>query len=72
MTGKKNPNTRLAAAMRFPISISAAPNELLIRAQLSHTVRIILKPKKLKQSEIGKPGIDQGEVSKLMNGSITC
>jgi predicted XRE-type DNA-binding protein len=44
-------------------------DELLTRAQLGHTVRLILKAKKLKQREIGKLlDIDQAEVSKLMNG----
>jgi predicted XRE-type DNA-binding protein len=42
---------------------------LLTRAQLGHSVRIILEQKKLKQREIaGLLGIDQAEVSKLMNG----
>ena len=44
-------------------------DELLTRAQLGHTVRLILKARKLKQREIGELlGIDQAEVSKLMNG----
>ncbi|MGO9271990.1 MAG: helix-turn-helix domain-containing protein [Terriglobia bacterium] len=44
-------------------------DELLTRAQLGHTVRLILKARKLKQREIAKLlGIDQAEVSKLMNG----
>jgi predicted XRE-type DNA-binding protein len=44
-------------------------DELLTRAQLGHTVRLILKARKLKQREIAElPGIDQAEVSKLMNG----
>jgi predicted XRE-type DNA-binding protein len=34
---------------------------------------MILEAKKLKQREIGKLlGIDQAEVSKLMNGQFTC
>jgi predicted XRE-type DNA-binding protein len=44
-------------------------DELLTRAQLGHSVRMILEKKKLKQREIaGLLGIDQAEVSKLMNG----
>jgi len=44
-------------------------DELLTRAQLGHTVRLILKARKLKQREIAKLlDIDQAEVSKLMNG----
>lgn len=42
---------------------------LLIRAQLGHSVRTILEKKKLKQREITMLlGINQAEVSKLMNG----
>jgi predicted XRE-type DNA-binding protein len=44
-------------------------DELLTRAQLGHTVRVILKARKLKQREIARLlDIDQAEVSKLMNG----
>jgi predicted XRE-type DNA-binding protein len=44
-------------------------DELLTRAQLGHSVRMILEKKKLKQREIARLlGIDQAEVSKLMNG----
>jgi predicted XRE-type DNA-binding protein len=44
-------------------------DELLTRAQLGHSVRMILEKKKLKQREIAALlGIDQAEVSKLMNG----
>jgi predicted XRE-type DNA-binding protein len=44
-------------------------DELLTRAQLGHSVRMILTKKKLKQREITVLlGIDQAEVSKLMNG----
>jgi predicted XRE-type DNA-binding protein len=43
--------------------------ELLTRAQLGYTVRMILSKKKLRQREIATLlGIDQAEVSKLMNG----
>ncbi len=44
-------------------------DELLTRARLGHTVRLILKTRKLKQREIAMLlDIDQAEVSKLMNG----
>lgn len=43
--------------------------ELLLRAQLGHAVRMILKERKLKQREISDLlAIDQSEVSKLVNG----
>jgi predicted XRE-type DNA-binding protein len=43
-------------------------DELLTRAKLGHTVRILLTKKKLKQREIAALlDIDQAEVSKLMN-----
>ena len=44
-------------------------DELMTRAQLGHAVRMILKEKNRKQREISELlGIDQAEVSKLMNG----
>ncbi len=44
-------------------------DELLTRAQLGRSVRMILKERKLKQREISELlEIDQAEVSKLMNG----
>jgi predicted XRE-type DNA-binding protein len=44
-------------------------DELLIRAKLGHTVRIILQKRGLKQKEISELlKIDQSEVSKLMTG----
>ena len=46
--------------------------ELLTRAKLGHSVRIILEKKKLKQREIGKLlDIKQPEMSNLMNGRYT-
>lgn len=46
--------------------------ELLTRAKLGHSVRMILEKKKLKQREIGKLlEIKQPEVSNLMNGRYT-
>ena len=43
--------------------------ELMIRAQLGHAVRKILEAKRRKQREVSELlGIDQAEVSKLMNG----
>ncbi len=44
-------------------------DELMIRAQLGHAVRMLLEQKKCKQREISELlGIDQAEVSKIMNG----
>ena len=46
--------------------------ELLTRAKLGHSVRMILEKKKLRQQEIGKLlNIKQPEVSNLMNGRYT-
>ena len=46
--------------------------ELLLRAELGHSVRIILEKRRLKQLDIGKLlNIKQPEVSKLMNGRYT-
>jgi predicted XRE-type DNA-binding protein len=46
--------------------------ELLTRAKLGRSVRMILEKKKLKQREIGKLlDIKQPEVSNLMNGRYT-
>jgi len=46
--------------------------ELLTRAKLGYSVRMILEKKKLKQREIGKLlDIKQPEVSNLMNGRYT-
>ena len=46
--------------------------ELLTRAKLGHTVRLILEKKKLKQREIGHIlEIKQPEVSNLMNSRYT-
>ena len=47
-------------------------DELLTRAKLGHSVRLILEKKKLKQREIGQLlEIKQPEVSNLMNGRYT-
>jgi predicted XRE-type DNA-binding protein len=47
-------------------------DELLTRAKLGHSVRMILEKKKLKQREIGQLlEIKQPEVSNLMNGRYT-
>ena len=44
-------------------------DELMIRAQIGHAVRMILKEKACKQREISELlGIGQAEVSKLVNG----
>lgn len=48
------------------------PEELLTRARLGHSVRLILGKRKLTQREIGTLlGIKQPEVSNLMNGRYT-
>jgi predicted XRE-type DNA-binding protein len=47
-------------------------DELITRAKLGHSVRMILEKKKLKQREIGQLlEIKQPEVSNLMNGRYT-
>lgn len=44
-------------------------DNLLLRAGIGHSIRMILKERRLKQREIAELlGIDQAEVSKLMNG----
>ncbi len=46
--------------------------ELLVRAQLGHSVRMVLEKRKLKQREISQLlEIKQPEVSNLMNGRYT-
>jgi predicted XRE-type DNA-binding protein len=48
------------------------PEELLTRARLGHSVRMILGKRKLSQRDIGALlGIKQPEVSNLMNGRYT-
>ena len=48
------------------------PEGLLTRAQLGHSVRMIMEKRNLKQREIGKLlGIKQPEVSNLLNGRYT-
>jgi predicted XRE-type DNA-binding protein len=69
VTPKKDPEYEIGSDNVFADLELDDADELLMRAQLGHTVRMILKAKKLKQREIGKLlGIDQAEVSKLMNG----
>ena len=69
MTRNKDPEYEISSGNVFADLGLADADELLTRAQLGHTVRMILKGKKLKQREIAKLlGIDQAEVSKLMNG----
>ena len=58
--------------MSLPIWAWTIPKKLLTRAQLGHSVRMILEKRNLKQREIGKLlGIKQPEVSNLMNGRYT-
>jgi len=69
MTRKKAPEYEIGSGNVFADLELTDADELLTRAQLGHTVRLILKVKKLKQQEIAELlGIDQAEVSKLMNG----
>ena len=69
MTRKKDPEYEIGSGNVFADLELDDADGLLTRAQLGHTVRMILKAKKLKQREIAKLlGIDQAEVSKLMNG----
>jgi predicted XRE-type DNA-binding protein len=69
MTKTKEPEYEIGSGNVFADLGLDDADELLTRAQLGHTVRLILKARKLKQREIGELlGIDQAEVSKLMNG----
>jgi predicted XRE-type DNA-binding protein len=69
MSRKKEPDYEIGSGNVFADLELDDADELLARAQLGHTVRLILKAKKLKQREIGRLlDIDQAEVSKLMNG----
>lgn len=69
MTRKKELEYEISSGNVFADLGLDDADELLARAQLGHTVRMILKGKRLKQREIAKLlGIDQAEVSKLMNG----
>src|ERR1700686_1854621 len=69
MTRKKDPEYEIGSDNVFADLGFEHADELLTRAQLGPTVRLILKAKKLKQREIAELlGIDQAEVSKLMNG----
>jgi len=69
MTRKKEPEFEIGSANVFADLDLDQADELLTRAQLGHTVRLILKARKLKQREIASLlDIDQAEVSKLMNG----
>jgi len=69
MTRKKGPEYEIGSGNVFADLGLDDADELLTRAQLGHTVRLILKARKLKQREIAELlGIDQAEVSRLMNG----
>lgn len=69
MTKKRDPEYEVGSGNVFADLGLDDADELLTRAQLGHTVRLILKARKLKQREISELlGIDQAEVSKLMNG----
>jgi predicted XRE-type DNA-binding protein len=69
MTRRKDPDYEIGSGNVFADLGLDDADELLTRAQLGHTVRLILKARKLKQREIAELlGIDQAEVSRLMNG----
>jgi predicted XRE-type DNA-binding protein len=69
MSRKKEPEYEIGSDNVFADLELDDADEVLTRAQLGHTVRLLLKAKKLKQREIGKLlDIDQAEVSKLING----
>lgn len=69
MTRRKSPEYEIGSGNVFADLGLDDADELLTRAQLGHTVRLILKARKLKQREIAELlGIDQAEVSRLMNG----
>ncbi|HUO29164.1 MAG TPA: helix-turn-helix transcriptional regulator [Bryobacteraceae bacterium] len=69
MTRKKAPEYEIGSGNVFADLELDDADELLTRAQLGHTVRLILKARKLKQREIAELlGIGQAEVSRLMSG----
>jgi predicted XRE-type DNA-binding protein len=69
MTRKKEPEYEIGSGNVFAGLELDDADELLTRAQLGHSVRLIPQARKLKQREIAKLlAIDQAEVSKLMNG----
>jgi predicted XRE-type DNA-binding protein len=69
MTRRKDPEYEIGSGNVFADLELDDADEILTRAQLGHTVRLILKTRKLKQREIAELlGIDQAEVSKLMSG----
>jgi predicted XRE-type DNA-binding protein len=69
MARKKDPEYEIGSGNVFADLGLDDADELLTRAQLGHAVRLILKGRNLKQREIADLlGIDQAEVSRLMNG----
>lgn len=69
MTAKKDLDYEIGSDNVFADLELEDADELLTRARLGHSVRMLLKKSKLRQQEIAKLlGIDQAEVSKLMNG----
>ena len=69
MTRKKEAEYEIGSGNVFADLGLDDADEILTRAQLGHTVRLILKARKLKQQDNAKLlGVDQSEVSKLMNG----
>jgi predicted XRE-type DNA-binding protein len=66
---RKKPEYELGSGNIFADIGLKDADELLIRAKLGYTVRMILEKRGLKQKEISELlKIDQSEVSKLMNG----
>jgi predicted XRE-type DNA-binding protein len=69
VTRKKDPEYEIGSGNVFADLELDDADELLTRAQLGHTVRLLVRQRKLKQREIATLlDIDQAEVSRLMNG----
>ena len=67
--GRKKPEYEIGSGNVFADLGLKDADELLTRAKLGHTVRMILEKRGLKQKEISELlKINQSEVSKLMNG----
>lgn len=66
---RKKPEYEMGSSNVFADLGLKDADELLTRAKLGHTVRMILEKRGLKQKEISELlKINQSEVSKLMNG----
>ena len=72
MSTKKKVNFEESSGNVFADMGLEDAEEFLLRAELGHSVRMILEKRGLKQREIGKLlDVKQPEVSKLMNGRYT-